>query len=654
MIPSTDRVALFDRNVSFFRRDSPDISGVIDSHPIDPSRLIEVGEDDWDVRVDGGKRFYGQGAGAYSEAHVKAFWRRIDRQRLCLEPPHSTDLGSDAHATDFMRACLQRAVEGGVQFYQRRCDDSAASIVVFGIGLARHLSLLVEGSECESVILIEPHADLFLLSLYTFDWRGFIEGLRNKGGDARIFLTADTAFAAHSIMALLNDRYPSLIDGTLFHRHYDSPVFDQIDREFATNHASQVATGFGFVVDDLRMIANSVRNLENFQGHVFRRGAAAVALPAFIVGSGPSFDGTVDTIRKYADRVVIISCGTGLRLLLGHGLVPDVHVELENVPAAHDIIAKGAGEHDFRRTLLVASTTVDPRIPPLFDHTVFFFRDGPASYPLFNLGEESTVKNAHPLVSNLAMSFAREIGCPEIYLFGIDLGVRDTAVHHSKESPYAKGELVYPFENTIRAEANFGGTVFTHVFYLQSMRVKEFEIRENGASVAYFNCSDGARIEGIAPLKAEDVRVEAAERAPGAIKAALLAGFTPYDNSVFADQWPKRDVLGALDAFTERLDSAISRCGGDYVEVIRLLRGLTGMLSAKASPQRSSEEILFRGSLNTAMASAYFYLTRTGNTRDRNLLAMIVKEGLAATLARMKATILEKYAELGHSRPDAD
>ena len=649
MIPSTDSVALFDRNVSFFRRDSPDIGAVIDDHAVDPGRLIALDEDDWDVIVDGGKRLYSQGARAYSKAHVSAFWSQVERHRLCLAPPHTADLGGDVHANDFMRACLERAVESGVQFFERRCDNSAACVVVFGAGLAQHLPLLVERSECESVIVIEPNADLFLLSLYTFDWQEFIETLRVKGGDARIFLTADPAFAAYSIMGLLNDRYPSLIDGTLFYQHYDSPILEQINREFATSYASQVATGFGFVEDDLNMIINSVRNLENFEGHAFRQGTAAVSLPAFIVGSGPSFDRTVDTVRKYADRVVIISCGTGLRLLLGHGMVPDVHMELENVPAAYDIIARGAKEHDFRKTLLVASTTVDPRIPPLFDDTVFFFRDGPASYPLFNLGEESTARNAHPLVSNLAMSFAREIGCPEIYLFGIDLGTRDTAVHHSKESPYTKGELVYPFENTLQTEANFGGAVFTHVFYLQSKQVKEFEIRESGAGVAYFNCSDGARVEGVAPLKAGDVRIKATGKAKDAIKATLLAGFTPYDNSVFSEQWLNRDVLGALDAFAEQLESPVSRCGADYVEMMRLLRGLTGILCGKASPQRSCEETLFRGSLSTAMASAYFYLTRTGNMLDRNLLASIVKEELQAIIARMKATILEKYAGLGHS-----
>ena len=653
MIPSTESVALFDRNVSFFRLDSPDISEIIDKHPVDPARLIQVGDDDWDVLVEGEKRLYGQGARAYSNAHVDSFWTHIDRQRLCLTPPHTTDISGDAHATEFMRTILERAVESGVQFYERRCDNSAANVVVFGIGLAQHLPLLAKRSECESVIIIEPSADLFLLSLYTFDWRGFIENLRTKDGDARIFLTADTSFAAYSIMGLLNDRYPPLIDGTLFYRHYDSPVLDETNREFATNYASQVATGFGFVEDDLLMITNSVRNLENFEGHTFRQGIAAMTLPAFIVGSGPSFDRTVDTVRKYADRAIIISCGTGLRLLLSHGIVPDVHAELENVPAAYDIIARGATEHDFRKTLLLATTTVDPRIPPMFDDTVFFFRDGPASYPLFNLGENSTVKNAHPLVSNLAMSFAREIGCPEIYLFGVDLGTRDAAVHHSKESPYTKGELVYPFPSTLRTEANFGGTVFSHVFYMQSKRVKEFEIRENGAGVAYFNCSDGARVEGIMPLKAEDVRIGAGDQAKHAVKAALLAAFMPYDNSVFIDQWPNRNVLGALDSFTDRLESTVSRCGTNYVEVMRLLRRLNGILSGKASPERSPEETLFRGSLSTAMATAYFYLARTGNTLDRNLLAMIVKEELQATVAKMSATIVERYAELGHSRPDA-
>ena len=646
MMPPTEDNPLFQRNMAFLRVAFPEIADTVAKFPYDPARLPLVGEDDWDLVTDDGALLYhGHGSRKYARAHVDAFWGVAANQRMRYPPPENLD--ADTHADTFQGTCIEKAHRAGIEFSAERLETGAANVVVFGVGLGHHLPHLVEKSGCESVIVIEPNFQYFFYSLCVFDWRGFIEGVRAGKGDVGFLLTSIPEQVGLGIMGWLNNRYPSLADGTLFYRHYASDLLEEMDRAFGETYLSQTGMGLGFVEDELVMIENTIRNLEHFEGHIFRRGADVTTMPAFIVGSGPSFDTLIGTVSEFAGRVVVISCGTTLRMLLGHGIVPDIHVELENVPAAYDNLAACAREHDFRRTLLVASSTIDPRIPALFDDVAFFFREGPAAFPMFSTGMDCTVKNAHPMVSNLALSLAREIGCREIYLMGIDLGTKDKDRHHGKDSPYNTGDLEYGFKNIFEHDGNFGGTVFANFVYVQSRMIKEAEIAANGGQVTYFNCSDGARIDGARPLHHSDVRIEAADRNKENLREQLLDRFVPYDRATFDKHWTGPDHVADLDTFRDALFAPSAWAEDGYGAIMALLRHLTRTVAAPIGRSRNTEELLFRGTLSLAMRSAHFFLTRIAGEPERDQFASIVKEELRALIGRLHERVLEKYAGLG-------
>jgi hypothetical protein len=644
--PSIDN-GLFEKNLSYMKREFPAIVGILNTCDFGGSHLIPVGDSDWDVEFGGGGRLYGCGAKEYSQNHVNGFWAVVDRQCLYMAPPNEAEIDKDGYLREFVNACLEGARRAGVEFQEQRCDKTAVNLVVFGVGLAQHLQRLADESQCESVILIEPIANFFHHSMFVFDWVKFIEEIRARNGNVIISLSSDPTEVASSIMLWLNDRYPSLIDGTMFYRHYPLQVLADMNTEFSTKFACMAGTCFGFFEDELIMVQNNVRNLENFDGYVFKKGAPAINIPAFIVGSGPSFDYSISTIRKQAGNALVISCGTGLQLLLEHGVVPDIHVELERVPAVYDVISSCADKHDFRKTLLVACSNLDPRVRFLFDDSVFFFRKGPCSYPMFNLGEDTVVENAHPMVSNLAMSFAREAGCRQIYLFGVDLGTKDVSQHHGVKSYYTSGKLNYPLENTLRTEGNFGGTVFTHLLYLQSKSIKEEEISRNGRDVEYYNCSDGTNIVGARPLPPTDVRTRPGNRLKKTCREELLRHFSRYERSAFARQWTNVDMPGRVDEFKDRLLSVLNSADNRYDDVIGLMKDLTRVLSAKGSSERNAEEILFRGSLCLAMNIAYFYLTRIASPQGKDVFSNIVRDELMALTLRMHEIIRHTYADLG-------
>jgi hypothetical protein len=647
MMPPPEQNPLFQRNLDFLRRIAPEVANAVAICRFDSARLQAVGSDDWDLIKEDGTHLYGLGAREFGTKHVDAFWAVAARHRMPVVPP--VNIADDIHANETLGRCLVSAKEANIAFEGERCDPTAAAVVVYGIGLGHHLPRLVEKSQCESIIVVEPNVEFLFYSLFVFDWRDFIERVQGNHGHVGFALSANPLEVASNTMMWINNHYPSLADGTLFYQHYASPIFQEMHEMFVGKFQHELTMGLGFLEDELTMITNTVGNLEHFEGRVFKLGTKVTEMPAFVVGSGPSFDHSLETIRRFADRALVLSCGTTLGLLLKNGVIPDIHCELENVPEAYDTIAACAKDHDFRETLLIGSSTIDPRIQSFFDETVFFFREGPATYLMFNMGDETRIRNEYPLVSNLAVSTAVEIGCTRVYLFGVDLGTKDVAFHHSKDSLYSSGDLEYPFQNEVELEGNFGGTVFSNLIYQSSIRIKELVAGSHTSDTAFFNCSDGARVEGFQPLPLEDVDIPAGHRTREQFRESVRNGFIRYGPSVFTRQWTDNHLKRDLHEFTDRLFAHPAWSGGDYAGILELLKYLTRSVAGTTEVKRGVGERLFRGSLGTAMGAIYFLLTRVAEADARNAFAGIARTELRALIERMRTRVVEKLAELGHS-----
>ncbi|WP_348695650.1 ABC transporter permease, partial [Stutzerimonas balearica] len=94
---------------------------------------------------------------------------------------------------------------------------------------------------------------------------------------------------------------------------------------------------------------------------------------------------------------LLISGGTALSALLGYGLKPDLHCEVENVEDIHTVIAGVAERYDISDIPLLCPVTVDPRIPSFFRRVAGFFREGLTPTLLFG-GDVGPWNHAGPTV----------------------------------------------------------------------------------------------------------------------------------------------------------------------------------------------------------------------------------------------------------------
>ncbi len=625
---------LVDDNLSMFRDQWPEIYETFKRVDLSRAKLINL-DGDWDVEINR-QRLYNGGARAFSEKQVAEFW---DQQpnRIHLSVPQPDQFGGILN--QFVIGLLRDSVDRKISFFEKRCDLRSDHLVVLGIGLAEHLPRLVDLLECKTLIIVEPNIDLFRASLETFDWVAFNRRFpKDDGCRINFILLNDGQQAYDYVRSIIKfQKAPAFLDGFCLFQHYETEVFQHLGQKIFS-FPRTLFSDIGYLNDNLNMLQNTYFNLRDLKPKIFQGNQPRVNFPALIVGAGPSLDNAFDTIRKYADQAMIVSCGTALGALLDQGIVPDYHVEMENVLAVYDAVKSVEDRHSLSGITLVCSTTIHPSVPVLFDDVIMFFRRGLCAYPIFAPGPESEIPNASLIVSNLGASFAREAGCHEVYFFGVDLGTRDTDYHHAKNTPYLRGEIdfVWHEEPELERPANFGGIAYTHELYLEVQAMHEEDIRHHGTDRVFYNCSDGVKIAGMVPLPPENVAFAGDLLAKKDGIRKITEAAHRYQKDEFSAAWNGADRLRENRELAAKLIGFLTEAGDEYNDVLSGMRKINDYLAENLDLADTST---YQSSMTQGLAAAYFYLCRTGNDEDRKKFSAVVRDQLIVLIHTISDTL---------------
>ena len=638
----------FERNLAAFAKYLPAIHQRINTVVHPHSRLLISDRGEFDIEF-GSVRLYGTGARTAARRRVDDFFASHAAQtRIHLTAPGAS--GFDQYANAATQAAVRRAVtEEEVQFAAKPTLP-CFHIVVMGIGLAEQLPLLIERTDCRHVVLIEPNAEFLHHSLYTFDWDKF---LRKTSAESRI-LSFDSNTTPKEIAVGVRDqlRYINVafIDGTYVFKSYPNSLMEAAAHDMAAD-INLFMTGLGFLEDEIDMVRNTYRNVKDYGGKFFTVKKKVCSLPAFVVASGPSIDNDLGFLRANADRAIVISCGTSLRILLRNGIVPNFHMEMENVPAVADLMRGLSASFSLKDITLVASSTVDPGVKPHFDRVVFYFRAGLASFPMFAPAKDTSIPHGLPTVSNLGLSFAQQIGCKTIYLFGVDLGARDPKKHHAKDAPYNAGELEFNTVIDDPVPGNLGGTVYSEFVYLWSRDQMQEVILRYGPHLTHYNCSDGVRILGTTPKLSRTISLPpAADKKK--IAADIRARFDDYTPEMFEKSWAKRNLVLDVRAFQKKLLECclpVRRAGADKrrqsprIELDYMYRVVRVLIP---TTDTTAEVHYYRGSAFMTMIGLHFHLTRVHDPKKRRAMEPIVRDAFVEVINIVADRIVAFYREL--------
>ena len=630
---------LFERNMAAFEKRYYPIFAALDGIGETHSELVFEDDGDPDVEFRG-TRLYGGGAKRFTEKQLADYCSLPFR--LKFVPPQNETL--DHVAAEFNYRILRRGVDAGMEFAMIPVGTESFFLIVYGVGLGFHIEPLVEITNCKGLILIEPNLEFLYHSLFVFDWESLLERFRRD--EHRVFINIENHYKkiSHDIRNYVRGTCPSFFDGTQIYTHYRSSVMEMAQGELEKD-CNLYLSGLGFMEDELLMIENSYKNLKDYDSYIYQRDAKIRALPAFVVGSGPSIDGCLDVIRENQDRAIIVSCGTALGVLLANGIVPDFQIEMENVDLVYDLLSDKTERYDLKDLCLVASTTVDPRITELFQRKVLYFRQALSSWEIFAQGPTSGLCEVGPTVTNAGLSFAQEIGCREFYFFGMDYGSTHTERHHSEDSDYRPGGKA-PNTNTFTQQrvGNFGGIIYTHGVFIWARAAVEQSIRRFRRGRSYFNCSDGMAIDGAVPKVARAVSPPADVDKVAEI-GSILDELPKYSREQFDQAWSAADwgaeVAELCDHLAELCDFEDE--DGDYR--IRFMAKIAAALIPR-DRDPGVDILVIRGSVLMIMISAAYYLSRVNDPEKIPEMEMIIREEMKRIYEMMKEEALEFFQSL--------
>ena len=450
-------------------------------------------------------------------------------------------------------------------------------IVLFGFDLGYQLIRILDEHFAKHIYIYEENLDLFYYSLFAIDWEWVVNEMVERDCSLHFFLGIDESEFINQYLSVLRLNGMYMAAHTYLYSSYSAQHIQPVLTEFRNQFAKQVM-GWGFFDDGVIGIGQYLARQNKTYLAVkpeqdLRFGFNKnLDIPVFILGNGPSLDDNIEFVKAHRNDVILVSCGTTLNTLSKYGIKPDYHVDVERMRHTAEKIS--FVDEEFLKGITALTVNVmHPEFYQYFEKSIIGLKPGePISSLMRNrlVSEEnrSRLMDMHfssPIVANLALSYVLQMGFCDVYMIGVDCGFRSPELHHSKVSGYytKDGEnsgLMPLASDHIRREANFGGIALTTSIMDMSRIQLELLIsffRPKNRMFKCYNLSDGIKIKGTEPLRAEDALIAAqAEGRKNKVKSYVWDNFVVEENSDFSD-WSSLDVKDEFELFCDEVTNIL-------------------------------------------------------------------------------------------------
>ncbi len=633
-----DRLKLRQRNLAAFEKHQPDLHAkLVDFKPISRLEFDDAGLAD---AVFNDQYFYNRKADTYVAEQMKGFWRDPVRFSIATLTPQQFD----TYAGKFLHNVVLRGTEAGMEFAPSPVTEEAYFVLSFGIGLAGHLDPLIERTNCQALVLVEPNLEFLSLSLEVYDWKALFEHFEKIDGKVAFYIDNNPEALSRNIRYTVRGTNPCSLDGMYVFSHYNNAIFSKTS-QILLEDRDLIVAGLGFLDDEILMIKNAHGNLYPGTSRLYLRPPEKfMSLPAFIVGSGPSLDRDIAFIKDNADKAIILSCGSAIRPLMVNGIVPDFQIEVEN-DGAFPLIAQVAAEHDLSSVTLLCSVTGERQVLQFFENIVFYMRGSLSPYPIWNQTESQTLRYCNPTVTNAGISFAQEIGCREFYMFGTDMGSMNPDVHHSKDAyHYTEGAVFADQTYSIPIPGNFGGTCYTSMGLYWARDSMANAMKSIAIGRTYFNCSNGALIDGTVTKGTRSIELDEVDGGKHARIDEIVDGFPVYSAETFDAFWQDDVMVKSFTNYIQTVREAFEGMAnfadkGYLTELIKILEDTsTRELAAMA--------LLYRGSIYMSVMCFEYYRERLTDRERIEEFDQIGKQELIDLVNWLRDTTVEAVGTL--------
>ena len=433
-------------------------------------------------------------------------------------------------------------------------------LIIIGMGCGYHIEYLLNNLDIRHLIIVEPDANFFYLSLHTVEWEKIFNYFKKDGRTLDIHLENVSINNLISNIRLLN---PVFVNHSLIYKHFqrDNVLFNSL-----IENIFLLTRGFGFYDDEKWSLEHTIGNIKDKVSVYSPKNKVPRDAVAFIVGAGPSLDECIDVIKKYKDKAIIFSCGSAIRTFEREGIKPDFHVEIERTYDTYN--ALNHIDRDYLKEIpFLGNNTVHPEVYSMFNEKSMFLKANDAGADLFPK-DIVNLYYCNPTVTNGALSLIASLGFKNVYLFGADVGFKDLEKHHSKyniamdkESSFYCDQIK---EMTKEVPGNFCEKIHSTSTLLWAKNSIEELIGLN-KDIKVYNCSDGGKIDRTRPMPPNELKLDET----GLIKEEIV--------KTIKDQF-NNDYLNDLDNITNNF---------------KVFSGqIEGLLEMIANPVFEREEII--------------------------------------------------------------
>ena len=499
---------------------------------------------------------------------------------------------------------------------QAELPNNIKSMILFGLGVGYQLEHLIAQHQVEKLFLCEPNRDFFYASLFAIDWAEILSNIDKQKGRLYINIGDDGTNLFRDLLHQFYAIGPYILSHTYFYQSYYNSSLNKAIGQL--REQLQVVISMGEYFDHARYgIAHTKQALLREYPHMLKNPQTKLDFqqketPIFFVGNGPSLDASIEHIKEWQNKAIIVSCGTSLQVLKKNGITPDFHAEIEQNRSTFDWAAR-IGDFDFLKSVsLISCNGIHPDTCDLYKEVFIAFKEGESSTvsTLRVMGEKhyETLKFAFPTVTNFALNFFIKLGFQQIYLLGVDLGFVDTKKHHSTQSGYYndQGKALYDYaarnNTSLVVPGNFKETVFTkHEFKIAKIVMEQ---SLNDAKVECYNTSNGAKIIGASPLKLDQILLLTdAEQKTSCIQAIKSQCFKVLKQENFVERYAKSFSAEALHKELEEFKVLISQPIGSLKEAEELVENQKQLLFKSYQQGQSLLFYYLYGTLNFANAA---------------------------------------------------
>ncbi|MBR8462250.1 motility associated factor glycosyltransferase family protein [Campylobacter sp. faydin G-105] len=365
----------------------------------------------------------------------------------------------------------------------------------YGLGNGIFYKAMLANQTHQKIVVIEPDIDIIYIVLNLLD-------LSQELMSERLTLFY-SKFATYTQFFYLVAKPEFTIYAKLYNLHIHTPFYDQFDEDYArinkdfTKAISQMVAGHGNSIDDnLIGVQNHIENLPtmitNYAYVDLIKKRHKLMDTAIIVSTGPSLDKQLDTLKKFAPYVTVISLDASYPILSKHGIVPDYVTSIERVEATSSFFKKRYNKFDKDIYFIVASLTHKQTIKNILPRRLVLTMRPQQNETVFKLNNYGYLGIGHS-TANQAYQLAYVLGHKNIVLIGQDLAFAPDGSSH------AKGHAFVQDDEYLYVPA-YGGEGEVRTTYIWEKFKNQFEADiENSKSkdVITYNCTEGgARING--------------------------------------------------------------------------------------------------------------------------------------------------------------